>query len=171
MRSVSSFTSCMRSPLSRPASSGCTGAGPAGTMAVTTPARHPSGAGPDDIFSPAARPRPVVLVARLAPRPPLRPEARPPVPRGDPRTRPATKPYGPHVQGAGVHHNPTPGSVVSLYVYGDVFVVLGLVVTSRCVEHVVSAVFKNHHHDRMTRRNRPGRSPSAFLFVAGLRST
>src|SRR5499433_1100113 len=37
MRLVSSFTSRMRSPLSCPASFGYTGAGPAGTMAVTTP--------------------------------------------------------------------------------------------------------------------------------------
>jgi DDE superfamily endonuclease len=34
--------------------------------------------------------------------------------------------YGPHVQGAGVHHNPTPGPAGSPYVYGHVFVVLGL---------------------------------------------
>ena len=37
--------------------------------------------------------------------------------------------YGPHVQGAGVHHNPTPGPAGSFYVYGHVFVVLGLLVT------------------------------------------
>jgi SRSO17 transposase len=37
-----------------------------------------------------------------------------------------TKRYGPHVQGAGVHHNPTPGPAGSAYVYGHVFVVLGL---------------------------------------------
>src|SRR5262245_52959336 len=37
--------------------------------------------------------------------------------------------YGPHVQGAGVHHNPTPGPAGSPYVYGHVFVVLGLLVT------------------------------------------
>jgi hypothetical protein len=36
--------------------------------------------------------------------------------------------YGPHVQGAGVHHNPTPGPAGSPYVYGHVFVVLGLLV-------------------------------------------
>jgi DDE superfamily endonuclease len=36
--------------------------------------------------------------------------------------------YGPHVQGAGVHHNPTPGPSGSPYVYGHVFVVLGLLV-------------------------------------------
>jgi DDE superfamily endonuclease len=36
---------------------------------------------------------------------------------------------GPHVQGAGVHHNPTPGPAGSPYVYGHVFVVLGLLVT------------------------------------------
>jgi SRSO17 transposase len=34
--------------------------------------------------------------------------------------------YGPHVQGAGVHHNPTPGPAGAPYVYGHVFVVLGL---------------------------------------------
>jgi DDE superfamily endonuclease len=34
--------------------------------------------------------------------------------------------YGPHVEGAGVHHNPTPGPAGSPYVYGHVFVVLGL---------------------------------------------
>src|SRR6185312_12242142 len=34
-----------------------------------------------------------------------------------------TKRYGPHVQGAGVHHNPTPGPACSPYVYGHVFVV------------------------------------------------
>jgi hypothetical protein len=35
-----------------------------------------------------------------------------------------TRRYGPHVQGAGVHHNPTPGPAGSPYVYGHVFVVL-----------------------------------------------
>jgi hypothetical protein len=40
-----------------------------------------------------------------------------------------TRRYGPHVQGAGVHHNPTPGPAGSPYVYGHVFVVLGLLVT------------------------------------------
>lgn len=39
-----------------------------------------------------------------------------------------TKRYGPCVQGAGVHHNPTPGPAGSAYVYGHVFVVLGLLV-------------------------------------------
>ena len=39
--------------------------------------------------------------------------------------------YGPHVQGAGVHHNPTPGPAGSPYVYGHVSVVLGLLVTHR----------------------------------------
>jgi DDE superfamily endonuclease len=34
--------------------------------------------------------------------------------------------YGPHVQGAGVHHNPTPGPAGSPYVYGHVFVVLAV---------------------------------------------
>jgi hypothetical protein len=40
-----------------------------------------------------------------------------------------TKRYGPRVQGAGIHHNPTPGPAGSPYVYGHVFVVLGLLVT------------------------------------------
>jgi hypothetical protein len=39
-----------------------------------------------------------------------------------------TERYGPHVQGAGVHHNPAPGPAGSPYVYGHVFVVLGLLV-------------------------------------------
>src|SRR3954470_7778993 len=42
-----------------------------------------------------------------------------------------TERYGPHVQGAGVHHNPTPGPAGSAYVYGHVFVVLGLLVAHK----------------------------------------
>ena len=37
-----------------------------------------------------------------------------------------TERSGPHVQGAGVHHNPTPGPAGSAYVYGHVWVVLAL---------------------------------------------
>lgn len=33
--------------------------------------------------------------------------------------------YGPEVEGAGVHHNPTPGPAAARYVYGHVWVVLG----------------------------------------------
>src|SRR5437763_31753 len=33
---------------------------------------------------------------------------------------------GPHVQGAGVHHNPTPGPAGAAFVYGHVWVVLAL---------------------------------------------
>src|SRR5512135_3231161 len=40
-----------------------------------------------------------------------------------------TQRYGPHVQGAGVHPNPTPGPAGSPYVYGHVWVVLGLLAT------------------------------------------
>ena len=40
-----------------------------------------------------------------------------------------TKRYGPHVQGAGVHHNPAPGPSGSPYVYGHVFVVLAILAT------------------------------------------
>jgi hypothetical protein len=35
------------------------------------------------------------------------------------------------VQGAGIHHNPTPGPAGSPYVYGHVFVVLGLLVNHK----------------------------------------
>ncbi|MCA1707576.1 MAG: transposase [Actinobacteria bacterium] len=37
-----------------------------------------------------------------------------------------TERYGPYVQGAGVHHNPCPGPAGSPFVYGHVWVVLGL---------------------------------------------
>jgi SRSO17 transposase len=37
-----------------------------------------------------------------------------------------TERYGRHVQGAGVHHNPAPGPAGSPFVYGHVWVVLGL---------------------------------------------
>ena len=37
-----------------------------------------------------------------------------------------TQRYGPLVQGAGVHHNPTPGPAGAPFVYGHVWVVLGL---------------------------------------------
>ena len=36
-----------------------------------------------------------------------------------------TQRYGPFVQGAGIHHNPTPGPAGSPHVYGHVWVVLG----------------------------------------------
>ena len=36
-----------------------------------------------------------------------------------------TQRYGPEVEGAGVHHNPTPGPAAARYVYGHVGVVLG----------------------------------------------
>lgn len=39
-----------------------------------------------------------------------------------------TERYGRHVQGAGVHHNPTPGPAGGPFVYGHVWVVLGVLV-------------------------------------------
>jgi hypothetical protein len=42
-----------------------------------------------------------------------------------------TRRYGPYVQAAGVHHNPTPGPAGSRHVYGHVFVVLALLVEHR----------------------------------------
>jgi hypothetical protein len=38
-----------------------------------------------------------------------------------------TKRYGPHVQGAGVHHNPTPGPTEQRFLYGHVWVTLAWV--------------------------------------------
>jgi len=37
-----------------------------------------------------------------------------------------TQRYGPYVQGAGIHHNPTPGPAGSPHLYGHIWVVLGL---------------------------------------------
>ncbi len=39
-----------------------------------------------------------------------------------------TKRYGPKVQGAGIHHNPTPGPADAKYVYGHIWTTLSLVV-------------------------------------------
>jgi hypothetical protein len=39
-----------------------------------------------------------------------------------------TKRYGPHVEGAGIHHNPTPGPADQKYLYGHVWVTVSLVV-------------------------------------------
>ena len=39
-----------------------------------------------------------------------------------------TKRYGPHVEGAGVHHNPTPGPADQAFVYGHVWVTLSWIV-------------------------------------------
>jgi hypothetical protein len=46
-----------------------------------------------------------------------------------------TKRYGPKVQGAGIHHNPTPGPAGSKFLYGHSWVVL-----SRLVRHTASGV-------------------------------
>jgi len=43
-----------------------------------------------------------------------------------------TKRYGPHVQGAGIHHNPTPGPAEQKYLYGHVWVTLAWVVRHAC---------------------------------------
>ena len=39
--------------------------------------------------------------------------------------------YGPQVEGAGIHHNPTPGPADSRYVYGHIWVTLALIVRHR----------------------------------------
>jgi len=43
-----------------------------------------------------------------------------------------TKRYGPHVEGAGIHHNPTPGPADSKYVYGHIWVTLALILQHTC---------------------------------------
>src|SRR4029453_14200206 len=123
-------------------------------MTVTTPAvvtrrdrpmtsSHPAPAPCHWFFRLAA-----VLDPRCAPRlPPPLPRAAPP-PRPPPPRRRAndavpplaagagrlmlaiddtpTQRYGPCVEGAGVHHNPAPGPAGAAFVYGHVWVVLGL---------------------------------------------
>lgn len=42
-----------------------------------------------------------------------------------------TKRYGPKVQGAGIHHNPTPGPEKSVFVYGHLWVTLSIIVRHR----------------------------------------
>lgn len=42
-----------------------------------------------------------------------------------------TKRYGPHVQGAGIHHNPTPGPADQTYLYGHIWVTISLVLRYR----------------------------------------
>src|SRR4051812_17462526 len=73
----------------------------------------------------AAGSRPDRIAARL-----LRVVVRPLVADGDRLTfaldDPPTERYGRKVQGAGVHHNPTPGPAGGPFVYGHVWVVLGL---------------------------------------------
>jgi hypothetical protein len=43
-----------------------------------------------------------------------------------------TKRYGPKVQGAGIHHNPTPGPADQRFLYGHIWVTLSLVVRHAC---------------------------------------
>lgn len=43
-----------------------------------------------------------------------------------------TKRYGPHVEGAGIHHNPTPGPAGQKYLYGHIWVTLSLAVRHPC---------------------------------------
>src|SRR5215470_17014568 len=39
-----------------------------------------------------------------------------------------TKRYGPHVEGAGIHHNPTPGPADQKFLYGHIWVTLAWIV-------------------------------------------
>jgi len=86
-----------------------------------------------------AEPRlPALLHDRVHGREASRPHRRPPGPRGGEAAGgrcgrltfalddTPTPRYGPHVQGAGVHHDPSPGPAGSPFVYGHGWVVLGL---------------------------------------------
>jgi hypothetical protein len=42
-----------------------------------------------------------------------------------------TKRYGPKVEGADIHHNPTPGPADQKYLYGHIWVTLSLAVRHR----------------------------------------
>ena len=52
-----------------------------------------------------------------------------------------TQRYGPFVQGAGIHHNPTPGPAGSPHVYGHIWVVLGLLAVHPAVGSHRAAAF------------------------------
>jgi hypothetical protein len=43
-----------------------------------------------------------------------------------------TKRYGPQVEGAGIHHNPTPGPADQKFLYGHVWVTVAWVVHHAC---------------------------------------
>ncbi len=43
-----------------------------------------------------------------------------------------TKRYGPHVEGAGLHHNPTPGPADQKFLYGHLWVTVAWVVRHPC---------------------------------------
>src|SRR3954469_5978667 len=67
-----------------------------------------------------------------------------------------TKRYGPHVQGAGVHHNPTPGPAGSPSVYGHVFVALGLLVPHEAGGTVALPLLSRLH---VRKKDLPGIDP------------
>jgi len=71
-----------------------------------------------------------------------------------------TKRYGPHVEAAGIHHNPTPGPAGSAFVYGHVWVVLGLLATHPnwgmiALPLLARLYIRVKDIERLDRRNRP----------------
>jgi hypothetical protein len=64
--------------------------------------------------------------------------------------------YGPHVEGAGIHHNPTPGPAGSPHVYGHVFVVLGLLATHKAWGTIALPLLARLY---VRKKDRPGIDP------------
>lgn len=52
-----------------------------------------------------------------------------------------TKRYGPHVEGAGIHHNPTPGPADAKFLYGHVWVTLAWLARHRAWATIAVPVF------------------------------
>lgn len=82
--------------------------------------------------------------------------------------------YGPHVQGAGVHHNPTPGPAGSPFVYGHVWVVLGLLVAhplwgTIALPLLARLYVRKTDLGTIDRRHRPGFATKLELAVALMR--
>jgi hypothetical protein len=68
--------------------------------------------------------------------------------------------YGPQVEGAGIHHNPTPGTAGSPFVYGHVWVVLAALVTHPpwgviALPLLARLYIRRKDLERLERRDRP----------------
>jgi hypothetical protein len=65
--------------------------------------------------------------------------------------------YRPHVQRAGVHHNPTPSPAGSPYVYGHVFVDLGLLVSHSALATIALPLLSRMY---VRKKDLPGIDPA-----------
>lgn len=82
--------------------------------------------------------------------------------------------YGPHVQGAGIHHNPTPGPAGGPFVYGHVWVVLGLLVAHRlwgmiALPLLARLYIRNKDLDSIDKKHRPAFATKLELAVELMR--